>query len=235
MNLPRTAPKSSPYPNPTLRAGYGGIDGVLLWSSYPNLGVDTANQFDSIRFLPGGIAGLLEVTQQFHARGVFVGWPYNPWDQGTREEPMPDNATIAALLSSINADFFNGDTMYFINETYWNASIAAGHPLAMQPEIGPAFAGLAYTKLGWGEGWTPDFIPQVDIFRWLEPRHQTEIVNRWALDHTTDLQQAFFNGTCVCVCVCAGVGLRGWLCNRALALIDMSRMSLCKLSLIIIA
>lgn len=32
------------------------------------------------------------------------------------------------------------------------------------------------------------------MYKWLEPRHITQICNRWATNHTTDLQQAFFNG-----------------------------------------
>ena len=52
---------------------YGGVDGVLLWGSYPNLGVDERSQFDLLGDVPGGLAALKDVVAQFHARGVRVG------------------------------------------------------------------------------------------------------------------------------------------------------------------
>ena len=37
-------------------------------------------------------------------------------------------------------------------------------------------------------------MPTVDRYRWLEPRHQVNISDRWNRDKTDDLQFAFFNG-----------------------------------------
>jgi len=61
-----------------LDARYGGIDGVLLWGTYPNMGVDERSQFDLLEDVPGGLAGLKAVVAQFNAKGVRVGLPYNP-------------------------------------------------------------------------------------------------------------------------------------------------------------
>ena len=52
---------------------YGGVDGVLLWGTYPNLGVDERSQFDLVGDVPGGLAALKDVVARFHARGVRVG------------------------------------------------------------------------------------------------------------------------------------------------------------------
>lgn len=63
-----------------LESRYGAIDGVLLWGTYPNMGVDERNQFQ-ISFLdvPGGLAAWRDIiVPAFHARGVRVGVPYNP-------------------------------------------------------------------------------------------------------------------------------------------------------------
>ena len=36
-------------------------------------------QFDMLRDLPGGVEGVKSVVDVFHARGVKVLFPYNPW------------------------------------------------------------------------------------------------------------------------------------------------------------
>ena len=59
-----------------LDSRYGGVDGVLLWATYPNMGIDERSQFDLMDDLPGGLAGLKSVADAFHARGVKVGLPY---------------------------------------------------------------------------------------------------------------------------------------------------------------
>jgi hypothetical protein len=38
------------------------------------------------------------------------------------------------------------------------------------------------------------FVPMVDKYKWLEPRHMVNISDRWNRDKTSDLQFAFFNG-----------------------------------------
>lgn len=172
---------------------YNGVDSILLWHSYPNIGVDNRNQFDMMRSLPGGIDGVHSLVDQFHSQGVKVLFPYNPWDQGTRDEGTDDYVTLTELLKQVNADGFNGDTMSYVSEEFWSQSLKNNHPVAIEPEGGPQEATLNYTKMGWGY-WRYEFIPCVDTFKWLETRHITHICDRWQMNHTDNLQHTYFNG-----------------------------------------
>ena len=72
-----------------LEKRYGGIDAVLIWPTYPNMGIDNRNQHDMIRSMPGGVAGVRQMIADFHRRDVRVLFPMMMWDQGTRDPGMP--------------------------------------------------------------------------------------------------------------------------------------------------
>ena len=173
---------------------YGGIDSVLVWHTYPNLGIDDRNQYDLFRDLPGGLEGVREMVREFHRRGVRVLFPVMLWDQGTRKEGVPDAEAISRELASVDADGINGDTLMGMPASFRKASDQTGHPLALEPEA--PLAGdemLAYNNMSWGY-WTYEFAPSVSRYKWLESRHMVNICDRWAHDHRDDLQEAFFNG-----------------------------------------
>ncbi len=172
---------------------YGGIDAVLIWSTYPNMGIDDRNQLDMVRSMPGGIAGVRRMVEDFHRRGVRVLFPMMMWDQGTRDPGQPWPQAIAALMKSIDADGVNGDTQDGVPLAFSLAAEKIGHPLAFEPEDSPSDEALAWNVLTWGQ-YDFQFAPTVDRFRWLETRHQVNISDRWNRDKTGDLQFAFFNG-----------------------------------------
>src|SRR6202041_2900881 len=176
-----------------LEKRYGGIDAVLIWPTYPNMGIDDRNQHDMIRSMPGGIAGIRQMVEDFHKRGVHVLFPMMMWDQGTREPEKPWPVEIAGLMKEINADGINGDTQDGVPLAFSLAADAVGHALAFEPEGGPADEALAWDVLTWGQ-YKFQFVPTVDRYRWLEPKHQVNIQGRWNRDKTDDLQFAFFNG-----------------------------------------
>jgi iron(II)-dependent oxidoreductase len=173
---------------------YGGIDSVLLWPVYPNIGIDNRNQFDLLRDMPGGLPALRQMVSEFHQRGVRVLFPNMPWDGGTRAEPQPFAETIVELMDAIGADGVNGDTYGGVPRTFRTASDATGHPLVFEPEGYPdSDEMLNWDSMTWGY-WKYPFVPMVSRAKWLEPRHMVNVCDRWNKDKTDNLQYAFFNG-----------------------------------------
>lgn len=177
-----------------LERRYGGIDSVLIWYVYTNIGIDDRNQTELARDLPGGIAGLKQAIVDFHRRGVKVFLPTMAWDNGTKGEGVPDWEAVARLAKEVGADGVNGDTYNGVPRAFRVASEAIGHPLAFQPESVPyADEQLMWNNQSWGRAST-EIVPAVSKLKWLEPRHLINIENRWARDRTDDFHYMFFNG-----------------------------------------
>jgi iron(II)-dependent oxidoreductase len=172
---------------------YGGIDAVLVWSTYPNMGIDDRNQLQMVESMPGGVEGVRQMVSDFHRRGVRVLFPMMMWDEGTREPGQPWPEAIAAQMKQIDADGINGDTQEGVPLGFSLAAERIGHPLAFQPEVSPSDEALAWNVMTWGQYSFP-FIPMADRFKWLETRHMVNISDRWNPYKTDDLQFAFFNG-----------------------------------------
>jgi formylglycine-generating enzyme required for sulfatase activity len=179
-----------------LEQRFGGVDSVLIWYIYPNIGIDDRNQFDLIEDLPGGIAGLREAVAAFHRRGVKVFLPTMPWDNGTRAHAQRDWEIMAAHEKAVGADGINGDTYSGVPRAFFDACDAIGHPVVLQPES-TAQAGdhiLTWNVQSWTKKVPTEVVPTVPKLKWLEPRHIIQIENRWSRDRNNDLQHAFFNG-----------------------------------------
>jgi iron(II)-dependent oxidoreductase len=176
-----------------LEKRYGGIDAVLIWSTYPNMGIDDRNQLEMVESMPGGVDGVRQMIADFHRRGVRVLFPMMMWDEGTHQPSQPWPQAIAELMKQIDADGINGDTQDGVPLGFSLAADQIAHPLVFEPEGGPSDEALAWNIMTWGQYSFP-FIPMVDRYKWLEPRHMVNISDRWATDHTNDLQFAFFNG-----------------------------------------
>jgi len=192
-----------------LEKRYGGIDAVLVWPTYPNIGIDSRNQFDMFHDMPGGIEGIRQMIADFHRRKVRVLFPVMLWDQGTHNPDKPEPDMLAEQLAAVGADGVNGDTMIAVPRSFRVASDKAGHPLAFEPEHLTQDEALAYNNMMWAQAVPQGPVQQqgparrylgvagpefFDKYKWLEPRHMTNISDRWQRDKNVDLQYAFFNG-----------------------------------------
>lgn len=177
-----------------LESRFGGIDSVLIWYIYPNIGIDDRNQFDLAHDLPGGVDGLRGAVEGFHRRKVRVFLATMPWDNGTRPAEKPDWEAIAELAAAVGADGINGDTYYGVPHVFRTTCDATGQPMVLQPETWPiADDALMWNNQSWGRS-TKTTIPAVDKRKWLESRHMVNVENRWSRDRTDDLHYIFFNG-----------------------------------------
>eukprot|EP00039_Didymoeca_costata_P029193 m.23595 g.23595 ORF g.23595 m.23595 type:complete len:1140 (+) comp7521_c0_seq1:89-3508(+) len=172
---------------------YGGIDAMLLWPTYTNIGIDDRNQFDLIRAMPGGPAELKRLAGLLHARGVKVLVPYNPWDQDLRPLSVNNSVEMANLLKETDCDGFNGDTMHKVPQEFYDAAMNVQHPIAIEPEGGGDQTTANFDSMGWGY-WQYPMIPSIDSWKWLDSRRLTNVCERWSTDHTNAVQYAVFNG-----------------------------------------
>lgn len=171
---------------------YGTIDGLLLWTGYPNLGVDDRNQFDWFRSIPGGTDALQRVVSELRAHNVATMLPYNPWDIGTHREDVNDAASVALMLNATGAVGINGDTMVNIPQSFYDTALRFGVNMALQPEIGGTIQSANYTTMGWGY-WSFEVLC-IDTMKWLFGRRMTNVCDRWAKNRSPQLLFAFFSG-----------------------------------------
>ena len=172
---------------------YGGVDAVLIWPTYPDMGVDDRNQVDMLLSMPGGLEGVRGMVADFHRRGVRVLFPFMLWDHGTHDPGKPWPEVLTRLMADVGADGMNGDTQDGVPLAFSTAAERIGHPLAFQPELAFSDEALSWNVMSWGY-YTFDEVPKIDRDRWLEPRHMVNVSDRWARTKTDDLQYAFFNG-----------------------------------------
>ena len=177
-----------------VRARYGGIDSVLIWPTYPNIGVDNRNTREMLLDMPGGLTGVRQMVADFKAAGVRVMFPIMFWDNGTHDPGAPWSQILPSLMAQLGADGLNGDTMRSIPAEYFQPAT----PLVLEPELGLETAAdratLGWNLQSWGY-WCLPRAPLVSLSKWLEPRHTVHVNDRWSGTKVDLLQAAFFNGT----------------------------------------
>eukprot|EP01050_Picozoa_sp_SAG11_P009503 SAG11_NODE_897_length_6637_cov_8.510320_3_plen_484_part_00 len=184
---------------------YGGVDSVLIWPTWPNIGADSRNQFEMFAALPGGLPALRNAVAQLHARHVQVLLPYNPWDRFTRRPVVDDAEMLARLRSAVGSDGINADSTHVLPESFYNASPGG----AIEPEHEGDPPMRTWHTLGWGwhdanfhslhqppfpDTSGPHFVPGVDFYKAVyDSRWMPNCQERNALNRTGGLLTAYFN------------------------------------------
>ena len=169
---------------------FGGFDGIVLWHAYPVIGIDERNQFDFYREVPG----IRELVDRLKARGLRVFVNYNPWDVGTRREPVADELAIAELVRELGADGVFLDTMKEAQPGLRAALDAVRPGIALEGESTLPLARTADHHLSWAQWFSDSKVPGVLRARWFEQRHMLHHTRRWNRDHAEELHSAWLNG-----------------------------------------
>ncbi|MDR3689793.1 MAG: SUMF1/EgtB/PvdO family nonheme iron enzyme [Fimbriimonas sp.] len=173
---------------------FGGYDAVVLWHAYPRIGFDRRNQTDYYRELPGGLDGLKDVVRRFHAHRARVFIDYNPWDTGTRREPMTDAEAIASVVHATGVDGIFLDTLKQGSLDMRHAVDRARPGVAFESEDALPLEGLSLNHLSWAQWFGYGEVPGLLRNKWFEQRHMMHVIRRWDTDHTNELHLAWMNG-----------------------------------------
>ena len=171
---------------------YGGFDGVVLWHAYPVIGLDDRNQFDYYRDVPE----LRALVGTLQAAGLRVFVDYNPWDTGTRREPVADADALAATVRDLGADGVFLDTL---KEGAAGLRAALGPGVALESESRVPLARISDHAMSWGQWFADSPVPGVLRARWFERSHMVHHTRRWHRSHLEELQSAWLNGAGVMV------------------------------------
>ena len=174
---------------------FGGFDGIVLWHAYPVLGIDERNQFDFYRDVPG----IRELVGELQTRGLRVFVNYNPWDVGTRREPVADDVAVAQLVRELGADGVFLDTMKEAQPGLRAALDAVRPGIALEGESTLSLARICDHHLSWAQWFSDSEVPGVLRARWFEQRHMLHHTRRWNRDHLDELHSAWLNGVGVLV------------------------------------
>jgi gamma-glutamyl hercynylcysteine S-oxide synthase len=171
----------------------GGYDVLLLWQSYPRLGIDRRNQFDLYREMPGGLEALRRLAERCHERSVRVFVNYNPWDMGTRREEQSDGEALAQIVRQIGADGVFLDTMHSADPDFRGALLSANPSCVFDPEGLMPTAELQNITGGWLQtgNCLPPMIPTI---RWLEPRFVFRAIDRGTISRREPVLRTLFYG-----------------------------------------
>lgn len=173
-----------------LREDYGEVDALVLWQAYPRIGFDSRNQYDHYRLAPG----LRSAVDRLHALGVKAFMAYNPWDTGTRRDPLTDPEAIASVVREFDFDGVFLDTLREGDQALRTALDKAKPGVVMESEDALPVPAMAGNHASWAQWFDDSEAPGIMRNRWIERRHMQHLIRRWDLDHVGEMQMAWMNG-----------------------------------------
>lgn len=174
---------------------FGGYDAVVLWHAYPVIGIDSRNQFDFYREVPG----LDRLIADLHKLDVKVFLDYNPWDVGTRRAERNDAEEFAALVADLGADGAFLDTLKEGDPVFTKALEKANPAVVFEGESRLPLARISDHALSWAQWFADTKAPGVLRAHLFERRHMMHHTRRWNRDHSDELQSAWVNGVGILV------------------------------------
>ncbi|MEO7765798.1 MAG: hypothetical protein ABIS01_00175, partial [Ferruginibacter sp.] len=180
-----------------MKQQFGGFQSVMIWHTYPNIGIDEKNQFDYFDQMPGGgVQALAKVVKEFHANGVKVILIYNPWDVDTRHSDTSDFKLFPHIIGKVNADglFMDVGTYGFEfqpNLDKYNRGVTVG------PELSPLLQcaqGPHGVTSSWAQTVKPVNNQGVLALKWIIPDHLQLRITRFSRDRQNDMAFTWING-----------------------------------------
>lgn len=180
---------------------YGGVDVVVLWPTYPQLGFDNRDQFEFYKNLPGGVSALKSLAGELHNMGKKLMIAYNPWDNIARNTGKRDEDELLKMVEQIGADGVYLDTISIVDGFFDNLQKAKKGAI-FQSEIPINPENLDLVQQSWLEvGWNDKYknlefgeVPHLVRNRWLEQRHLIYRLSRFSHEQSTLIQNAWING-----------------------------------------
>ncbi len=179
-----------------MKKEFGGFQSVMIWHSYPNIGIDEKNQFDYFYNMPGGLKALANVVKEFHSNGVKAILIYNPWDVDTRHSDTSDFKTFPSIIGQTDADGLFMDVGTYGMEFQpqldkYKKGVTVG------PELSPLLQcaqGPHAVTSSWAQTVKPINNQGVLALKWIIPDHLQLRIARFARDRQDQMAFTWLNG-----------------------------------------